>query len=107
VSHWIRVRRVLADNGPGYLSPAFAILCRTAQVQHRRTRAYTPRTDGKAERFIQTLLREWAYVRAYRTSAQRQAALPHWIHHYNVGRPPMPVFTGVRPPAAWPGRTIS
>ena len=92
----IRVRRILTDNGSGYLSRAFAILCRTARVRHRRTRPYTPRTNGKAERFIQTLLREWAYVRAYRTSAQRGAgrgrrappALPsHGARH---GRAPLP-----------------
>jgi transposase InsO family protein len=94
----IRGRRVLTDNGPGYLSQAFAILCRTAQVRHRRTRPYTPRTNGKAERFIQTLLREWAYVRASRTSAQRQAALPHWVHHYNVRRPHASLHD--RPPAS-------
>ena len=82
------MRRILTDNGSGYRSHAFAILCRSARLRHRRTRPYTPRTNGKAERFIQTLLREWAYVRAYRTSAYRQAALPHWVYHYNLQRRP-------------------
>ena len=94
----IRVRRVLTDNGSGYLSRAFAILCRTVRVRHRRTRPYTPRTNGKAERFIQTLLREWAYIRPYRTSAVRQAALPHWVHHYNLHRPHAGLHG--RPPAS-------
>jgi transposase InsO family protein len=83
----IRVRRILTDNGSRYLSHVFAQLCRTARIRHRRTRPYTPRTNGKAERFIQTLLREWAYIRAYRTSARREQALPHWLHYYNVQRP--------------------
>jgi len=82
----IRIRRVLTDNGSGYLSHAFAALCRTTRIRHRRTRPYTPRTNGTAERFIQTLLRQWAYIRAYRSSARRVAALPHWRHYYNVQR---------------------
>ncbi len=94
----IRVRRILTDNGSGYVSRAFAILCRTAGLRHRRTRPYTPRTNGKAERFIQTLLREWAYVRAYPSSARRQAALPHWVHHYNLRRPHASLHG--RPPAS-------
>jgi transposase InsO family protein len=94
----IRVRRVLTDNGSGYVSHAFAALCRTARIRHRRTRPYTPRTNGKAERFIQTLLREWAYIRAYRSSAERQAALPHWQHYYNVSRPHAGLHG--RPPAS-------
>ena len=94
----IRVRRILTDNGSGYVSRAFAILCRTAGLRHRRTRPYTPRTNGKAERFIQTLLREWAYVRAYPSSARRQTALPHWVHHYNLRRPHASLHG--RPPAS-------
>jgi len=82
----IRVRRILTDNGAGYLSHGFAALCQSTRIRHLRTRPYTPRTNGKAERFIQTLLREWAYIRAYRTSAERVAALPHWLHYYNVQR---------------------
>ena len=82
----IRVRRLLTDNGAGYLSHVFAQCCASARVRHLRTRPYTPRTNGKAERFIQTLLREWAYIRAYGTSAARLGALPHWLHYYNVHR---------------------
>ncbi len=82
----IRVRRILTDNGSGYRSHVFAQCGRSARIRHLRTRPYTPRTNGKAERFIQTLLREWAYIRAYPTSAHRLAALPHWLHYYNVQR---------------------
>jgi transposase InsO family protein len=84
--HGIRVRRLLTDNGNGYVSDRFARLCRSAGVRHRRTRPYTPQTNGKAERFIQTLLREWAYRRAYTTSAQRRDALPAWLYYYNWHR---------------------
>ena len=95
--HGIRVRRVLSDNGSGYISARFARLCRSAGLRHLRTRPYTPRTNGKAERFIQTLLREWAYRRPYPTSRQRADALPAWLYYYNRcrghgalrGRPPI------------------
>jgi transposase InsO family protein len=95
--HGVRVRRVLTDNGSGYVSDRFARLCRSAGVRHLRTRPYTPRTNGKAERFIQTLLREWAYRRAYPSSRHRTEALPAWLYYYNWerghgalhGRPPM------------------
>jgi transposase InsO family protein len=83
----IRVRRVLSDNGPGYHSRAFRTTCETQRVRHRRTRVYTPRTNGKAERFIQTLLREWAYAVAYPTSAARGAALKAFLAYYNRRRP--------------------
>jgi transposase InsO family protein len=84
--HGVRVRRLLTDNGNGYVSDRFARLCRSAGLRHRRTRPYTPRTNGKAERFIQTLLREWAYRRAYPTSAARRDALPAWLYYYNWHR---------------------
>jgi transposase InsO family protein len=84
--HGIRVRRVMTDNGSGYRADGFARLCRSAGVRHLRTRPYTPRTNGKAERFIQTLLREWAYRRAYPTSQQRAEALPAWLYYYNGHR---------------------
>jgi transposase InsO family protein len=84
--HGIRVRRVLSDNGSGYRAQRFTALCRSAGLRHRRTRPYTPRTNGKAERFIQTLLREWAYRRPYATSAERTAALPAWLYYYNWHR---------------------
>jgi transposase InsO family protein len=93
----VRIQRVLSDNGPGYTSGLFAAACRALRVAPRRTRPYTPRTNGKAERFIQTLLREWAYGRPYTSSLERQAALPAWLHYYNwhrrhgalLGRPPI------------------
>jgi transposase InsO family protein len=84
--HGIRVRRVLTDNGNGYVSHRFARLCRSAGLRHRRPRPYTPRTNGKAERFIQTLLREWAYRRPYPSSTQRREALPAWLYYYNWHR---------------------
>jgi transposase InsO family protein len=83
----ITVRRLLTDNGAGYKSRRVAGVCRTWQLRHRFTRPYTPRTNGKAERFIQTLLREWAYRRPYRSSAQRTAALDRYLRFYNHRRP--------------------
>lgn len=83
----IPVRRVLTDNGPGYKSRRFAGVCRTWQLRHRFTRPYTPRTNGKAERFIQTLLREWAYRHAFVSSARRTAALTPYLRFYNHRRP--------------------
>ena len=79
----IQIREVLTDNGGGYRSQLFAQACRALAVRHRFTRAYTPRTNGKAERFIQTALREWAYARAYARSEHRFADLPRWLHGYN------------------------
>ena len=83
----VTVRRLLTDNGAGYKSRRFAGVCRTWQLRHRFTRPYTPRTNGKAERFIQTLLREWAYRHAYVSSARRTAALPPYLRFYNHRRP--------------------
>jgi transposase InsO family protein len=83
----VRIQRVMTDNGSGYLSHAFRDACHRLQIRHVRTRPYTPRTNGKAERFIQTCLREWAYAEAYPTSEQRTVALDHWLHHYNWHRP--------------------
>jgi transposase InsO family protein len=83
----VRIERVMTDNGPGYLSHAFRDACTRLKVRHVRTRPYTPRTNGKAERFIQTCLREWAYAEAYPNSDQRTAALARWLHHYNWHRP--------------------
>ena len=82
----VRTERIMTDNGSAYLARPFAALCAELQVRHVRTRPYTPRTNGKAERFIQTLLREWAYVRPYRSSAWRQRALPRYLRHYNGSR---------------------
>jgi transposase InsO family protein len=83
----ITVRRVLTDNGPCYQSRAFHTVCQRHKLKHIRTRPYTPRTNGKAERFIQTALREWAYACAYNTSEERAAHLPRWLHDYNWHRP--------------------
>lgn len=83
----ITVRRLLTDNGSGYRSRRVAGVCRTWQLRHRFTRPYTPRTNGKAERFIQTLLREWAYRRAFVSSARRTAALARYQRLYNHQRP--------------------
>ena len=82
----IRVARVLTDNGTGYRSRVFAAVMRAQRLVHRRTRPYTPRTNGKAERFIRTMLREWAYGVAFPTSAHRTAALERWLHYYNWHR---------------------
>ena len=86
-AHGVRVRRILTDNGSAYRSRGFRATCRALRVIHRRTRPYTPRTNGKAERFIQTALREWAYRRPYYTSADRARVLPGWLEHYNCARP--------------------
>ena len=83
----VRAERVLTDNGAAYLSRAWRTACERLGVRHKRTRPYRPRTNGKAERFIQTLLREWAYRRAYATSARRRRALAPWVHYYNAKRP--------------------
>jgi transposase InsO family protein len=83
----ITVQRVMTDNGSCYRSRAFARACKRLKLKHIRTKPYTPKTNGKAERFIQTSLREWAYARAYQTSDQRAAELPHWLHRYNWHRP--------------------
>jgi transposase InsO family protein len=83
----MRIREVLTDNGSGYRSHLFAQACRDLGLRHRFTRPYTPRTNGKAERFIQTALREWAYARAYARSTHRIADLPRWLHGYNWHRP--------------------
>jgi transposase InsO family protein len=86
-AHGVRVRRILTDNGSCYRSAGFRATCRALRTRHHRTRPYTPRTNGKAERFIQTLLREWAYARPYYTSADRARVLPGWLEHYNCARP--------------------
>jgi len=83
----IRFHAVLTDNGPAYRSHAFACACRQLGLKHRFTRPYTPRTNGKAERFIQTALREWAYARTYQNSNERSQELCLWLHQYNWHRP--------------------
>jgi transposase InsO family protein len=83
----VAVTRVMTDNGSCYRSRAFRKACADLGLKHVRTRPYTPKTNGKAERFIQTALREWAYAQAYPTSAHRAAELPLWLHRYNWHRP--------------------
>ena len=83
----VTVERVMTDNGACYKSHDFRDACRDLKIKHIRTKPYTPKTNGKAERFIQTALREWAYARAYRTSDQRGRHFPHWLHGYNWHRP--------------------
>jgi transposase InsO family protein len=83
----VAIARVMTDNGSCYKSKAFARTCREFGLKHIRTRPYTPKTNGKAERFIQTALREWAYAFAYPTSGHRAAELPVWLHRYNWHRP--------------------
>ena len=85
--HGITVLRLMTDNGPAYVSHLFAALCRARRLRHLRTKPYRPCTNGKAERLIQTLLREWAYKRPYRSSRARAATLPRWLEHYNHRRP--------------------
>ena len=82
----IRVRAIMTDNGPAYLGHAVAAVCRTAQLRHQCTRPYRPQTNGKAERFIRTLLQEWVYARPYRTSAFRTQALSPYLRFDNTER---------------------
>jgi len=84
--HGITVERVLTDNGGAYRSTIHAAACRTLHIRHLRTRAYRPQTNGKAERFIRTLLSGWAYGAIYRSSTERTAALDGWLWHYNHHR---------------------
>jgi transposase InsO family protein len=83
----VRVERVMSDNGSCYVSAAHAASCRELGLRHLRTRPYRPRTNGKAERFIQTLQNEWAYGRVYASSDERMAQLDAWLNHYNFRRP--------------------
>ena len=83
----VRVERVMTDNGSCYRSKRFRAACKRLGLRQIFTRPYTPKTNGKAERFIQTALREWAYAQAYQNSAQRTAELPNWLHRYNWHRP--------------------
>lgn len=83
----ICIERVMTDNGSCYRSKAFRTACKRLGLRQVFTRPYTPKTNGKAERFIQTSLREWAYARAYNNSQERTKELPHWLHRYNWHRP--------------------
>ncbi len=85
--HGVSVKRVMTDNGSTYKSHLFRETLAAKGIKHKRTRPYTPRTNGKAERFIQTSLREWLYASPYESSAQRTAAMPAWLCDYNNRRP--------------------
>jgi transposase InsO family protein len=85
--HGITVERVMTDNGPGYKSQLHADTIAELEIKHLRTRPYRPRTNGKAERFIQTMLREWAYAATYQSSLHRSNVLPTWLDYYNNQRP--------------------
>jgi transposase InsO family protein len=86
-AHGIRIQRLLTDRGSTYRSKVFAATCRELGIAHRFTRPYRPQTNGKAERFIQTITREWAYARPYTSSSHRATFLPHYLHDYNFHRP--------------------
>jgi transposase InsO family protein len=85
--HGIKIRALLTDNGSCYRSQPFRQACNQLAIQHRRTRPYTPRTNGKAERFIQTAMREWAYARHWKNSDERNQHLQPWTAYYNFQRP--------------------
>lgn len=86
-NHGVVVTEVMTDNGSPYVSKLWALETTRRGLTHIRTRPYRPRTNGKAERFIQTLLREWAYAAIYRSSDHRRSALPRWVNYYNRQRP--------------------
>jgi transposase InsO family protein len=103
----VRIERILSDNGSGYRSRRFAAACAALRVRHLRTRPYRPCTNGKAERFIQTLLREWAYAMPYRNSTLRTRALRSWLRYYNLERPHggldgRPPFSRIKAPSEQP-----
>jgi len=104
-AHGITVQRLMTDNGPAYRSIAHAAACRQLEIRHLFTQPYRPRTNGKAERFIQTLLREWAYAAAYPTSRARARALPAFLNRYNQHRPHKAL--GGIPPAKRLGERIN
>ncbi len=101
----IEIQELMTDNGPGYRSKLLARFLESLNVRHLTTRAYRPQTNGKAERFIQTLQREWAYGRRYATSYQRTKALWPWLHDYNWHRPHGSL--GRRPPISRLGFTMN
>jgi transposase InsO family protein len=95
----VRIERVLTDNAMAYTSQAYERAVESVGARHKRTRPYRPQTNGKAERFIKTLLAEWAYGRAYRTNHERLAALPGWVDYYNAERTHT-ALGGITPQAA-------
>jgi transposase InsO family protein len=86
-AHDIKIERVLTDRGSTYRSRLFAQTCRELGLKHSFTKPYRPQTNGKAERFIQTITREWAYARSYDSSNERATYLPYYLHDYNFHRP--------------------
>jgi transposase InsO family protein len=92
----VKVQRVMTDNGVSFRSFRYPKALRRLRIKHLRTKPYTPRTNGNAERFVQTSLREWAYARAYNTSDERAAELPLGLHRYNWHRPHGAI--GAKPP---------
>ncbi len=97
-SHGVKVERLMTDNGSAYRSAVHALACRRLAIKHLRTRPYRPQTNGKAERFIRTMLREWAYAAVYGSSPDRAAALSGWVERYNFRR--RHGALGHRPPIA-------
>ena len=97
-SFGITVERLLTDNGMAYRSTVHALACRALGIKHLRSRPYRPQTNGKAERFIGTMINGWAYAAIYRNSRERTAALPGWLEHYNFRR--RHAALGHKPPAA-------
>jgi transposase InsO family protein len=98
-SHGVRIERVLTDNAWAYTSPTYARAVESIAARHKRTRPYRPQTNGKAERFIKTLLAEWAYGRLYRSNDERLKALPDWVGYYNTERTHT-ALGGITPQAA-------
>lgn len=96
--HGIAIQAVLTDRGSSYRSKLFAAACHQLGLQHRFTKPYRPQTNGKAERFIQTLTREWAYARSYDSSDHRATFLPRYLHDYNFHRPHSALLS--KPPAS-------
>jgi transposase InsO family protein len=94
----VKVKRLLTDNGSAYRSKLFAKTCQALGIKHTFTRPYRPQTNGKAERFIQTCLREWAYGRIWSNSAERTHWLPAFLAYYNARRPHSAL--GYKPPAS-------
>jgi len=104
-AHGVVVERVMTDNGSAFKSKLFAAALQARGLKHKRTRPYTPRTNGKAERFIQTSLREWAYASAFHTSALRSRAMAPWLYHYNTSRPHS-ALRGMPPISRLPGNNL-
>ena len=101
----VALRKILTDNGPAFRSKAFGCVCQALGLKHAFTKPYCPQTNGKAERFIGSALREWAYGFIYHHSNQRTAMLNSWTHHYNWHRPHQGIG-GVPPASRLPGNNV-